>query len=134
NRAADRPRQRRADHAGGVALGRDTGMGGRRVGRPATARRGAGKAGASLDRPGALGADGAPARRDRRRVGMTWPERIRAIRAARGLTQAQLAVLIGAARNSVVGWEGGKREPERMAQMALLAAEAGLGRDPECMA
>ena len=57
---------------------------------------------------------------------MTWPERIRAIRAARGLTQAQLAVLIGASRNSVVGWEGGKREPERMAQMALLAAEAGL--------
>lgn len=55
-----------------------------------------------------------------------WPDRIRAIRAARGLTQAQLAAEIGAARRSVIDWEAGKREPERMARMALAAAEAGL--------
>ncbi len=59
-------------------------------------------------------------------VTIAWPDRIRAIRKARGLTQAQLAELIGASRRSVIDWEAGKREPERMARMALLAAEAGL--------
>ena len=55
-----------------------------------------------------------------------WPTRIRAIRSARGLTQAQLAERIGMVRRMVTYWESGQREPERVVQLALLAVEAGL--------
>jgi type I restriction enzyme M protein len=55
-----------------------------------------------------------------------WAVRIKALRIALHLTQAQLAERIGASRRSVIDWEGGKRVPDRMARLALLAAEAGL--------
>ncbi len=50
------------------------------------------------------------------------------MRQTRGWTQAQLAALIGASRNSIINWEAGREEPTPMAKMALMAAEAGLGR------
>ena len=58
-------------------------------------------------------------RPDDRRTPLTWAsvpsdyaEQIRALRRARGLSQAQLATLVGAARKAVVyQWEAGKRTP-----------------------
>ena len=58
---------------------------------------------------------------------MTWPDRLRALRQAQGLTQAQLAERIGSSRRSVIDWEAGRREPQRMARMAIAAVGAGLG-------
>ena len=58
-------------------------------------------------------------RPDDRRTPLTWAsvpsdyaEQIRALRRARGLSQAQLATLVGAARKAVVyQWEARKRTP-----------------------
>ena len=58
-------------------------------------------------------------RPDDRRTSLTWAsvpsdyaEQIRALRRARGLSQAQLATLVGAARKAVVyQWEARKRTP-----------------------
>ena len=62
---------------------------------------------------------GRTVRPDDRRAPLTWAivpddyaEQIRALRRARGLSQAQLATLVGAARKAVVyQWEAGKRTP-----------------------
>ena len=62
---------------------------------------------------------GRPVRPDDRRTPLTWAsvprdyaEQIRALRRARGLSQAQLATLVGAARKAVVyQWEARTRTP-----------------------
>ena len=62
---------------------------------------------------------GRPVKPVDRRVPLTWPSvpdnydvQIRALRRARGLSQAQLATLVGAARKAVVyQWEARKRTP-----------------------
>ena len=62
---------------------------------------------------------GRPVKPADRRTPLTWASvpsdydaQIRALRRARGLSQAQLATLVGAARKAVVyQWEAGKRTP-----------------------
>ena len=74
-------------------------------------------------------------RPDDRRTPLTWAsvprdydEQIRALRCARGLSQAQLATLVGAARKAVVyQWEARKRTPspvfwQRIATLFTTAA------------
>ena len=64
-----------------------------------------------------------------RRVPLTWAcvpddyaEQIRALRRARGLSQAQLATLVGAARKAVVyQWEARKRMPSPLFWQRLAA-------------
>ena len=70
-----------------------------------------------------------------RRLPLTWAsvpddydEQIRALRCARGLSQAQLATLVGAARKAVVyQWEARKRTPSPVfwQQIATLFTTAG---------
>jgi DNA-binding XRE family transcriptional regulator len=54
-------------------------------------------------------------------------EQLAAHRAELGLTQAQMAQLIGASSLSVYKWESGKVQP-RAAQMELIAAALKLGK------
>ena len=62
---------------------------------------------------------GRPVKPGDRRTSLTWASvpsdydaQIRALRRARGLSQGQLAALVGAARKAVVyQWEAGKRTP-----------------------
>ena len=64
-----------------------------------------------------------------RRAPLTWAnvpddydEQIRALRRARGLSQAQLAALVGAARKAVVyQWEARKRMPSPLFWQRLAA-------------
>ncbi len=66
---------------------------------------------------------------DDRRTPLTWAsvprdyaEQIRALRRARGLSQAQLATLVGATRKAVVyQWETGKRMPSPVFWRRLAA-------------
>ena len=68
-------------------------------------------------------------RPDDRRTPLTWAsvpddyaEQIRALRRARGLSQAQLATLVGAARKAVVyQWEARKRMPSPLFWQRLAA-------------
>ena len=72
---------------------------------------------------------GRPVRPADRRVPLTWAgvpddyaEQIRALRSARGLSQAQLATLVGAARKAVVyQWEARKRTPSPLFWQRLTA-------------
>ena len=72
---------------------------------------------------------GRPVRPADRRVPLTWAgvpddyaEQIRALRRARGLSQAQLATLVGAARKAVVyQWEARKRTPSPLFWQRLTA-------------
>ncbi len=53
---------------------------------------------------------------------MTFAERLRAVRVATGLTQAELGLRAGVARPNVVAYEAGRREPRFDSAMALLDA------------
>ena len=74
---------------------------------------------------------------DDRRAPLTWASvpsdyaaQIRAVRRARGLSQAQLATLVGAARKAVVyQWEARKRTPSPLfwQRLAVLHRELGAG-------
>ena len=80
---------------------------------------------------------GRAVRPDDRRAPLTWAsvpddydEQIRALRRARGLSQAQLATLVGAARKAVVyQWEARKRTPSPLfwQRLAALLAPAVRG-------
>ena len=72
---------------------------------------------------------GRTVRPDDRRAPLTWASvpddydaQIRAVRRARGLSQAQLAILVGAARKAVVyQWEARKRTPSPLFWQRLTA-------------
>jgi len=51
---------------------------------------------------------------------MTLPDRIRAARAAAGLSQQELAVLLGTSIGAVCRWESGSREPTGLYRAAIL--------------
>lgn len=53
---------------------------------------------------------------------MTFAERLRTVRVAAGLTQAELGLRAGVARPNVVAYETGRREPRFDSAMALLEA------------
>lgn len=53
---------------------------------------------------------------------MTFAERLRTVRVAAGLTQAELGLRAGVARPNVVAYESGRREPRFDSAMALLDA------------
>ena len=73
-----------------------------------------------------------------RRAPLTWAsvpddyhEQIRALRCARGLSQAQLATLVGAARKAVVyQWEARKRTPSPVFWQRLSALHRRLPERP----
>ena len=79
---------------------------------------------------------GRPVKPVDRRTPLTWanvPEdydvQIRALRRARGLSQAQLATLVGAARKAVVyQWEARKRTPSPVFWQRLATLHRGTGR------
>ena len=70
-----------------------------------------------------------------RRAPLTWAsvpddydEQIRALRRARGVSQAQLATLVGAARKAVVyQWEARKRTPSPLFWQRLVALHPESG-------
>ena len=80
---------------------------------------------------------GRPVKPVDRRAPLTWAsvpddydEQIRAVRRARGLSQAQLATLVGAARKAVVyQWEARKRRPwpRFWQRLAVIHRELGAG-------
>ena len=82
---------------------------------------------------------GRTVRPDDRRAPLTWasmPEdydaQIRAVRRAGGLSQAQLATLVGAARKAVVyQWEARKRTPSPLFWQRLAALHRRLRERPE---
>ena len=53
---------------------------------------------------------------------MRFAERLRTVRVAAGLTQAELGARAGVARPNVVAYEAGRREPRFDSAMALLSA------------
>lgn len=59
---------------------------------------------------------------------MTFGERLKQFREARGLTQEQLAIAIGVAKTTVTGYERGNREPD-VAKIKKLAAALGVSGD-----
>ena len=74
-----------------------------------------------------------------RRVPLTWAsvpddyaEQIRALRRARGLSQAQLATLVGATRKAVVyQWEAWKRTPSPVFWARIQALSTGIASERE---
>ena len=48
-----------------------------------------------------------------------WPPRLKALRRQTGMTQAELAACVGVGRQTVCGWETGRREPSPLAQAVL---------------
>lgn len=56
---------------------------------------------------------------------MTWPDRIRSIRAARGWSQQQLADYLRVRRATVADWERGAHEPSGPASVLLEQLEPG---------
>ena len=81
---------------------------------------------------------GRTVRPDDRRVPLTWAsvpsdydEQIRAVRRARGLSQAQLAALVGAAQKAVVyQWEARKRTPSLLFWQKIAALHRRLPERP----
>lgn len=57
--------------------------------------------------------------RERRKV--TWAERVANLREALDLSQRELAEVLGVDEASVRYWEGGRRQPSRLARRALTA-------------
>src|SRR5262245_23520729 len=59
-----------------------------------------------------------------------WSDVLRALREARGATQAGWAARLGVSRTTVQRWEAGERAPDPGAEAAILAycQEAGLLR------
>ena len=82
---------------------------------------------------------GRTVRPDDRRAPLTWTSvpadydaQIRAVRRARGLSQAQLATLVGAARKAVVyQWEARKRRPSPVFWHRIEAMAAGAQGRPD---
>ena len=78
-------------------------------------------------------------RRADRRQPLTWASvpddydvQIRAVRRARGLSQAQLATLVGAARKAVIyQWEARKRTPSPLFWQRIAALHRRLPERPE---
>ena len=74
-----------------------------------------------------------------RRVPLTWAsvpddyaEQIRALRRARGLSQAQLATLVGATRKAVVyQWQAWKRTPSPVFWARIQAISTGVASERE---
>lgn len=54
------------------------------------------------------------------------PEKIRGLRLALDLTQAEFAHRLGVSLNTVSRWECGKSKPSKLARVKLLEAEAKL--------
>src|SRR5688572_26553382 len=75
------------------------------------------------DSPGATAPEAAAVR-------PPWPDTLRALREARGVTQDGWAALLGVSRTTVQRWESGARAPDPSAETALLnyCREAGLLR------
>ena len=81
---------------------------------------------------------GRTVRQDDRRAPLTWTSvprdydaQIRALRRARGLSQAQLATLVGAARKAVVyQWEARKRTPSPLFWQRIVALHQRLPERP----
>lgn len=65
---------------------------------------------------------------ERQTVPQSFPERLKALRLERGLTQKQLAAKIFCSEQSVLNWERGKAVPWDDS-VALLADYFGVGRD-----
>ena len=55
-------------------------------------------------------------------------ERLRRIRTARGLTQAQVAKIVGRTANTVARWERGEIAPDELAQAEVLRRVAARRR------
>src|SRR5687768_16074896 len=75
----------------------------------------------------------APAGSRRRSARPWWSAVLRALRQARGATQAGWAARIGVSRKTVLRWEAGERAPDPGAEASILAycREAGLLRSFE---
>jgi|SRR3569833_34253 len=58
--------------------------------------------------------------------GMTFPERIKALRLRRGLTQEQLAIFVGVTQTAVATWENGKRAIPRGNHLIRLGEALGF--------
>lgn len=58
--------------------------------------------------------------------GMAFPERIKALRLRRGLTQQQLAVFVGVSQTAVAAWENGKRAIPRGSHLLTLGDALGF--------
>src|SRR3569832_1851404 len=57
---------------------------------------------------------------------MGFPERIKALRLRRGLTQEQLAIFVGVSQSAVAAWENGKRAVPRGSHLLRLGEALGL--------
>ena len=58
-----------------------------------------------------------------------YPQRVKSVRDARGLTQARLAELIGVSFASVNRWENGQSRPNRLSWRRILEIEGSLAGD-----
>lgn len=58
--------------------------------------------------------------------GMAFPERIKALRLRRGLTQQQLAIFVGVSQTAVAAWENGKRAIPRGSHLLSLGEALGF--------
>lgn len=58
--------------------------------------------------------------------GMAFPERIKALRLCRGLTQQQLAIFVGVSQTAVAAWENGKRAIPRGSHLLSLGEALGF--------
>lgn len=66
-----------------------------------------------------------------------FPERLKTIRIDRGLTQAQLASILGVGRAAIAKWESGTREPRLQILVKLcdaldVSSDYLLGRTQHC--
>ncbi|WP_324779756.1 helix-turn-helix transcriptional regulator [Thiobacillus sedimenti] len=57
---------------------------------------------------------------------MAFPERIKALRLRRGLTQQQLAFFVGVSQTAVAAWENGKRAIPRGSHLLSLGEALGF--------
>lgn len=57
---------------------------------------------------------------------MGFPERIKALRLRRGLTQEQLAIFVGVSQSAVAAWENGKRAVPRGSHLLRLGEALGF--------
>ena len=56
------------------------------------------------------------------------PESLRKVRAASGLTQGQLSVLVGVSRQTYASWESGTHKPRGVRKVRLIDVVAELVR------
>ena len=60
---------------------------------------------------------------------LDYPERVKSVRDLKGLTQAQLAELIGVSFASVNRWENGQSRPNSLSWRRILEIESSIAGD-----